>query len=242
MIWLATFVACGRIGMDPRSEEVGPDASVDIDDPSELDPYLASVMEDNPIAIWRFENDGAIAYPTIGVIEGNIQGTATYGIGRHGAGLVFDGRTTRIDLAGLGSLGAVEMWVRPAVDDDQVRFLFDTTPLGERLSLYGADTFTIAQREATAMATDYAKAPSLQRDVFAHLVVTFDGTRTALYVDGVRHVGMRGAGVTDASDVTVIGDTVAGSFYKFEGVIDELAAYATTLSAERVNVHFAAAR
>ena len=80
------------------------------------------------------------------------------------------------------------MWVRPAVHDDQVRFLVDGVTADDGYEMYGRDQFTMAERATAGTSRGYAKAPTLPLEGFTHVVVTFGESRIEMFVDGTRYV------------------------------------------------------
>ena len=73
-----------------------------------------------------------------------------------------------------------------------------------------------------------------------HVVGTYDGATQRLYVNGVEvaHRAQTGAASTSSYNVRIGSWDGSGEF--LGGVVDEVAVYRSTLSAERVQAHYAA--
>ncbi len=74
--------------------------------------------------------------------------------------------------------------------------------------------------------------------------MTFDGTETVIYLDGVevgRNSGAAERPIGGGAGSFVIGDNDPGQFNKLAGELDELAIYGSALSPAQVAAHFVAA-
>jgi len=92
-----------------------------------------------------------------------------------------------------------------------------------------------------AAAYNTVTGPTAQLGVWTHVVGTFDGAATTLYVNGVRVGSAAGLFSPNLSAPLRIGagatESQAGAFY-FEGGIDEVAVYGQALSAAQVAHHY----
>ena len=129
--------------------------------------------------------DDSTLYNNDGEIEG-----VSWGAGRYGRGLHFDGVNDRVRVQDSPSLRlspalTLEAWIRPGTDFSgsgtvlakrdsyELRILNNPVPRAVGAIWVGGD------REAI---TSQAK---LEHGVWQHVALTFDGSRLALYVDGV---------------------------------------------------------
>ena len=82
------------------------------------------------------------------------------------------------------------------------------------------------------------KAVTLQ--LFHHVVATFDGTVSKLYLDGVAKEGAEPVpGSLPALDFPLrVGQQSSNNYGPFLGVIDELAIYKEALSASTIEEHY----
>jgi hypothetical protein len=129
--------------------------------------------------------DDATLYNNDGQIEG-----ASWGAGRYGRGLRFDGVNDRVRVPDspslrLSSALTLEAWIKPGTDISgagtvlakrdsyELRILLNPVPRAVGAVWIGGNREPI---------TSHAK---LDLDVWQHVALTFDGTRLALYVNGV---------------------------------------------------------
>lgn len=254
-LWPAACViaaGCGRLGFDPAARGDAPFADARDSDAAAA-AYGEVVSADHPLAWWRFEEaGGATAEDAVGGHPGTFAGTVARAPGiAGGTAAVFDGATTRLSIGdAFAFAGAapytIELWVRPAIVDDQVRFLVDrsaTSVPDDGYQLYFAQTFTLASRTADGNEGGYASGNGLVAGVTTHVVATFDGAVTALYLDGVERGGMAAPALPAAGPgELVLGDLVSNQFFKYAGLLDEVAIYGAALGPARVAAHFAAGR
>lgn len=240
---LLLLAAGCRLGFDPR-EEPG-DTSA---------PYPMAVLTDQPLAYFRFDESGGQARSVVGTYAGTYEGDFVFG--EPGASdpldtsVRFDGSSTRIELGDVfrfaGSAAySFEVWIRPR-DVASTRFVLFRRALAtaDGYQFYIGDTYTIFSREAVSEFGYVGMgAPSL--DTWTHLVVTYSGALAILYMNGVevqRNGGDVSDPIGDEAGSFSIGDSAPGQFYKFDGLIDELAVYDHELPPARVLAHFQAAR
>lgn len=169
------------------------------------------------------------------------------------AAIALDGTNGRVSLGDRFSFTgrapfSIEVWVNPSVLDNRVRWIAHRgsgdPALTNSFGIYMLAVKSSFQRLSPG-GDSYAQGPALVTSKFVHIVATFDGSRSALYVDGALfNVGNAGAG--EVSDVPgsefVIGDVAMAQPSKLGGVVDELAIYDKALGAERVKAHFDAAQ
>ena len=215
--------------------------------------YDALVIADAPLAYFRFEEasgpfvdsmDPARSMTVTGTVERGVPAAV-------GVGVRFDGGAGRLLLGAsdFGFVGTVAMTVEawalttaPADFQDIVGKLELDAPNdtgyalrfrpGSRYGWFFSRTNPTGSRNMS-----FYSAP----EVLTHLVITFDGTASVLYVNGAEQDRQ-----DDASDIALpqtpapfrAGGLETGN--AFTGVLDELAIYDRALPADRVAAHFQA--
>lgn len=246
--WMVlALVACGRVGFD-----ASPDASSNVDDAGRS-LYAQAVEADRPVAYWRFdEPSGATVIDRIGGLSAVVEGTGfsrvAGAVNDGDAALQFDGSTSRVEIGDVFRFGgtaaySIEVWARRPEVTDQVRWLIDrrtsTTP-SDGWHLYTGLDFTLHARITAATEQGYATSDQFVPGVWRHIVATFDGSDTALYIDGTYRGGMLASQIGGGAGALVFGDLVSRQFYKFDGALDEIALYDYALTAPRIRAHYAA--
>jgi hypothetical protein len=238
------LAACGRIGFD-ASDEGERDEVV-------AEAYAQAVLADGPIAYFRFdEHAGPDAISEVGGVRGTYLGDFEFGaIGAVGdSTVVFDGLSTLVDLGDQFRFAGTtpytfEAWIYPYSIEDHTLFIVDRGgPAGDGYQFYVGDTYALFSRETAGAEFAYATGdapPPLRR--WTHLVATYDGVVSYLYVNGER-VGSNPLNspqnaIGDSAGTFSIGDHVPSQFYKWNGRIDELAIYPTALGAEQIVAHY----
>lgn len=238
LVAVVVVLSACRWGFDPRTDAAGSAST-----------YVAAVTADSPLAFYRFEEnlaDELGANPT-----GNAEGTLVYDSGVRGSrALRFDGATTRIVYGDAFPFAAtspftLELWIAPEGLDDQVRRIVTRSTADNGYDVYGSESFLLASRTGEGAEGSYASVspyPGANAQ-FVHVVATFDGGESALYVDGLYRGGMFDARrISSGIGTFVLGDSEPPLFFKFLGRLDELAIYDRALDASRVAAHFAAGR
>ncbi len=237
-------------GTAPDREAAAPDSQPDTPTGSA---YRAAVMADQPLAYWRLhETTGQVAIDEMGnASPGTFSGTAGRGVpGAVGDGdtaTSFDGTTTRLDIGdsfafpGTAAF-SIEVWVMVSVIDTQVRRIVSRnvqTGPDDGYALYYGDTFVLFSRFTAGTENGYAGGPTLPAGRFAHLVATYDGGATNLYIDGaVVDTGGTTSPISSGPGTLAFGDGARDAFFKFQGALDEIAVYGNALSAARVLAHY----
>jgi len=245
VIWVLG-TACGRYGFD---------ASDSSDSVTAV--YAAAVLADRPIAYFRFnETTGTVARSVVGSVQGTYEGTFGFGaagaVGDGDPSITFDGSTTRIVVGDVFRFAnrapySFEVWIKPA-ELGSTRFIVDRrTSTGNRegYTMYVGETYFLFSRTTNGSEFGYVSADPPALDVWTHAVVTFDGSKQAMYVDSVLvqvNLGDAANPIGDAAGAFTIGDMSPGQFFKFKGQMDELAVYDRALAPETVKAHFDAAR
>jgi 6-phosphogluconolactonase (cycloisomerase 2 family) len=136
---------------------------------------------------------------------------------------------------------SVEAWINPAngIDDNMAGFptVLAKTTFGDGYGMYYANGNIFFYMDDFIFTTVFAP---ISKNVFSHVVATFDGTRLRLYVNGV--LATNTATVPTAfvhSDGPLrIGNAAGGPFLSWLGSIGEVAIYPTALTQARVTAHF----
>ncbi len=218
-------------------------------------PYAAAVLADGPLAYFRFdEAGGEVAASAIGSVTGTYEGAFTFGapgaVGDGNPAVTFDGATTRIPVGDVFPFAgtapySLELWVRPSAILD-TRFLIDRRSVtgDEGYTMYLGTTYLLHARTTAGAEFGYVNIGSPVVGAWSHVVATFDGTETVIYLDGVEVARSGGAAadpIGGGAGAFVIGDTPQGQFNKLAGDLDELAIYGSALSPAQVAAHFQAA-
>ena len=218
--------------------------------------YVAAVMEDSPAAYFRFEETSGPFFDTVEPSRKlTVTGTVEYAApGAVGTGVGFNGGTGRLLLgsADFGFVGTahmtIEAWARTTAAtefQDIVGKWHSDPPNDAGWALRWRPTANMIQYGwffSRAAALDSRNMRGYETpDVFAHIVMTFDGEGSLFFVNGAQ-VDMQ----ADASDVVLptttepfrVGGLETGN--AFRGTLDELAIYDEALPAERVLAHYEA--
>ncbi len=210
--------------------------------------YASIVLADDPVSHWRLGDTGTTAADARGVNNGAYLNGAVTGATSL---LVSDGLDKAVALDGVNdhvrvpssaSLGlstqlSLEAWIKPTSLPAAGQFRSVVTK-PEAYSLQ----FNGPRLELTIMqfgVRQRLQAPlgAIQAGSTYHVVGTFDGTTRRLYVNGaqVASAGLTG-GATNSSQGLFVGSW-SGSGELFAGTVDEVAVYASALSAARVAAH-----
>jgi hypothetical protein len=243
---LLVLAGCGRLDF----------AAVDGLADGATDSYAAEVLADRPIGYWRLdEASGTVARDAAGAHPGTYDPTCQ--LGAPGAltsgdtAVRFDGASCVVtigdafEFSGSPSF-SIEVWASPAIVDDQVRRFVSrsngTSPgVGYQLAFFSnAQWFEIFDGSADLM---YVQSASPAAGAFEHVVIAVDSAAQSLYVDGALAMQADFSLSVPSDPATVtFGDLgpSPGSYYKYQGVLDEIAIYDHALTAARVAAHYAA--
>jgi hypothetical protein len=211
------------------------------------DPYAAAVVGDHPLAYWRLgDSDPPVAANEIGPETGTYRGGVLPGE----PGLVIGSDTaarfpgspsehirvdTGFDFAGRAPF-SVEVWIQQdaAVDGCVLGKAMQDGDLyvGWFVTL-GGEFIRFDRRPGP-----FAEAPRPDTTGPVHVVCTYDGTNSIIYVDGERVATRINETDIPAHEVPLlIGGCTEGAWAGFEGVLDEVALYDVPLSAAQVVAH-----
>jgi hypothetical protein len=213
------------------------------------------VTSDAPVAYWRLgEASGSTAADTTGTHAGTFNGNLTLGIsgalladpntaiGTNGS-TAYVGVPNAVDLNSTGDL-TVEAWAKPNVIGGgavvhkggstgysvwQYRLAMTSTGRWRGTVFIGTSAYQV---------TDPG-TPSTSG--WTHLAMTRSGSTLTLYVNGVPVSTATAAGALNSSTgILAIGRTGAANQDYFNGSIDEVAVYGTSLSPARILAHYQA--
>jgi hypothetical protein len=221
--------------------------------------YREAVLASAPIAYWPFDETeagnttdvigGRVAVPTAG---------ARVGAG-NGAGLVAGGRSAVFDGTGYfeapfdarlnGPIWTVELWARADGGGSIASPVTSRDALGGCGATRGWAMFALGTPRRWQTYTGSAGVPSCWRETIGpdvaagavvHLVATYDGTTTRLYVNGALAARLDGAYSPNAVAPLRIGAGAGNAneptFY-FTGAVDELALYDRALTPDEISTH-----
>lgn len=221
--------------------------------------YEASVLEDMPLAYWRFGaesedevldtsgNNNRGTYTNISfepgpiVKEAGVDRAATFG----GQSLV--GMGNRFGFAGASNF-TVETWVRAGENGNNNGIISKDKEEGgsER---HGWNLFIVPggssvqfERTVDSGSKQLVDVPGALpvNSAWKHVVATYDGTTLAIYVDGTLRdsTTMNNIDVPATTREFVLGGRDGGNAIEFFiGAIDEVAVYNHALAADRIMIH-----
>jgi hypothetical protein len=210
--------------------------------------YAATVLADAPVSHWRLGDTGTTAADARGVNNGTYFNGAVTGatslLASDGLdkAVALDGVNDHARVPNAASLAlstqlSLEAWIKPTSLPAAGQFRSVVTkPEAYSLQFNGPRIeFTIMQFGVRQRLQ--APLGTIQAGSTYHVVGTFDGTTRRLYVNGaqVASAALTG-GATNSSQGLFVGSWSGwGEF--FAGTLDEVAVYASALSAARVAAH-----
>jgi PKD repeat protein len=219
--------------------------------------YTSEVLADSPISYWRLgETSGTTAADSVGANTGALKGGVTLGalgalVGDTNAAMTFDGSTGYISVGNSATLNltgdlTVEAWAKPSVLDGTTRAVVHKGGTGGfstyqyRIGLTSGNTWrgTVYIGSTNLVVTSPSIATTSS---WTYLVMTRVGSTLTLYVNGTKVATATASGALNTSTgVLAIGRTGSTSVDYFKGSVDEVAVYATALSAARIAAHYRA--
>ena len=253
-------------GADAGATLDGADATVDAASDAKVEAtteagssgYRATVLADSPVAYYRFDDTGAVAKDETGAHDGTYKGAIA-----HVAGAIpsepsnaasFDG-SSYVDVGNiLPSLGAapfaLEAWASPVAGASDPACLAAKTfapggasgNVSEGYTLYldtGSNGLEFARFASGARSGP--SGPGLANGRFTHVVATYDGTTTMIFVDGSLAASKASSEqVATTSTPLTIGAGRGGIYCYFHGALDEVVFYDVALPAQRIQAHYLA--
>lgn len=197
-----------------------------------------------PVAAYSFdEGSGTTVKDSAGNHDGTISGATWTADGKYGSALDFDGVDDLVSIADAADLDltsnfTLEAWVRP----DTITAARPVIAKSE--SAGGNSGYLLSARylgnptgfvASSGTAKSVARPSPLPEDVWSHLAFTSDGTTLRLYVDGkLATTAPAIAAKATAANLVIGQGQVLGGY--FDGVIDEVRIYASTLPESEIQV------
>jgi hypothetical protein len=209
--------------------------------------YLSTVLADAPLHYWRLADGQSYIAHDIGAtprhlpVNSPVTAGGYSGIEAGGGSMVGFTLVNLIDLITTTNSGSLECWVY-AMDLqnglEAAIVLFGPSGVNGDFQI-----FILANGKpfGRAAAVGVTAAGAMSVDIWHHLVVTYNGAATTLYVDGVSQGATASVGGTGHNAQVMIGMLSNAGAEPFRGFIAEVAYYNFALSAARVLAHFNAA-
>lgn len=182
------------------------------------------------------ENSGTFIRDTSFSTNNATATNTTWGTGRVGNGLVFDGSSTYVsgqdnDISGTITVSA---WVNTDASQTSTVVGKDTT---QGVIELASNTPSFKITTGSTLQTVTAGS-AISSSTWHHLVGTYDGTNAYLYVDGVLAQTTAATGaISTNNSVWTIGRTVGGASH-FDGTLDEIKVFSRALSANEVKAEY----
>jgi hypothetical protein len=179
------------------------------------------------------EGSGSTVNSTPAGQQATVTGS-TWGTGRFGNAVVFDGGTTRVRTNAnitLGTAFTMEAWINnPAAADYET-----IMTVGENRDLY---LFNGQLRFDTG-ATFVSFGTTLPTDTWTHVAVTYDGTTMRAYVNGAAYGTAQTISLTSVSAPLQVGAWIFGAnnYDYFSGTIDNIRIYSRALTQTEISVN-----
>ncbi len=235
----ATDDAPAADGSGPPLPDAGPDAPTS-------SRYRAAVLEDGPTSYWPFDDEPGtlVAVDVIGGKNAVVNGKAVFGrAGIVGTGVTLEARESYLEVGNVYDFAGsapftIEAWAEPVLDSAFLNIggKRDGDRFGWVLYFRQEGTAQFEQRWMSGERVGYNETPRAYARP-AHVVVTFDGAKLAMYLDNEKFLKVFVPATGSA--MTVGASLVWGGGYT--GLLDEIAIYDKALSPERVSAHYKAA-
>lgn len=209
--------------------------------------YRDLVLADKPIAYWPLDDGqgSLVAKDIVGGKNANVSGAAKFGVaGVAGTALQIDDRATYLEVGDLFDFPdkapfTIEVWALPKLDEQFTNVGNKRGAGGNGWVLYFWDTGEVQfeQKWSNGQRVGYSEAPRTFAAP-AHVVVTFDGAKLAMYYDNEKLLKTFQDATGGPADLTNAMMWAGG----YAGLLDELAIYDFALPPEKVTAHFKAVR
>ena len=198
------------------------------------------------IGYWRFgDASGSTATAAVGLVTGTYGAGTTLGQ----PGLLTGDANKAVAFAGNATVGfgdafdfaanapfSLEAWVKPSTVDATSRRIFSKES-GENGYYLVNRTTNLQFARMSNGAYDTLAAPTLVAGTTYHVVVTYDGTTSRMYVNGTLVDSDTSAlSIPNTTAAFVVG-AKSGGGGNWAGTIDEPAVYSTALSANAISAH-----
>jgi hypothetical protein len=216
--------------------------------------YAAEVAKDNPLSWWRLgEKSGNVARDEQGVRGGTYVGNVTLGepgaiIGDPDTAAKLDGTSGCVRIADTFEFEgkatfSIEMWIKPASVGTERRLASRRSAMPESgYRVYFSPTQLRFERWSDGGLSGPSQTMLPTPAKWTHLVATYDGTSTRLWVDGTKADETPSpAPIPSVDAIFVWGSNSFCADDFFAGAMDELAIYDHALSDVRIAAHIKAA-
>lgn len=209
--------------------------------------YREAVLADKPVAYWPMgdESGSLVAKDIVGGKNATLTGNATFGVpGVAGTAISIDDRSAYLEVGDVFDFPGkqpftIEVWGLPTVDDTYTN-IGAKRANGSGWVLYFRNTGTVQFEQYWPNSSGRVGFSEQSRTFTtpAHVVVTYDGSKLAMYYDNVK------LPKTYQDDADGGGPIhLATPLYwapGYHGLLDEIAIYDHALPADRVSAHFKA--
>jgi hypothetical protein len=214
--------------------------------------YAVTVMEDSPISYWRLDElSGTSALDAQGINPGAYRNDPRLGqpslVPSDGfdRSVRFDGTNDRVYIPSSDSLSptarvSVEAWIKPAALPAAGRIAF----IAGRADAYSIELngprleFMVARARGRSRLR--TRAGLIAPGQAYHVVGTYNGTAEQIFVNGVKVAGAAVSGPVSPGALPFGVGSAGRGGRPFRGMIDDVAVYASSLSATTVSAHFRA--
>lgn len=218
--------------------------------------YVPTIQADTPLAYYRLDElSGTIADDISGnANQGTLHGSVTLGV----TGLLFSGSDTAMSFD--GSTGyislptsfvptgahawSIEAWCKPAGLPASPNFTtlvaMGTAASHEKASLLIHNNSGSIKFVLSCFSADITGTTTVNTGTIYHVVGTYDGTNTRLYVNGALEAGPTPFTLNLVATFASIAAENSGAADFLNGTIDEPAFYNYALSAAQISAHYVA--
>lgn len=213
----------------------------------EQDTYLAEVLADSPISLWRLgETSGTSAVDYMGVQNGTYTGGYTQNqtgalLGDSDPAVLLNGSTGYINVPDHNSLDlgdgpmTIECWIKRTNTTAAEQKFGNRGNLSWELRITSGHFFYFGQY---GVGTIVETTTTVNDTNWHHMVATKNGATAKIYIDGNDVSGVTNSRtLSNVTDALSIGRRYDNAEY-FNGSIDEFAIYGSVLSASRVKAHY----
>jgi len=222
--------------------------------------YAKAILADTPVSYWRLGESGASATDYSGSNNGSLLGSVTPGqagaLADGNKAMRFnglDGTNIRVpNSSGLAAINAstgfaMETWVNPQTSvlpsGYRLFYSFPDQP-ASYLGLYngGSGLRVVVALVINGTQRSFVAGPTLSVGTWYHVAATYDGAALTLYINGSavgQLTGLSGPVSIGNGGVMLGGYPISGGQYSFDGVLDEPAIYAHSLTPGQIASHYA---
>lgn len=219
---------------------------------SPADAYALAVLADRPSMYLRFdEPSGTRAADVTGAHDGTCIGPVGRGVDGAFAGskaVRFSGAQAGVDVGSIFAFEGrkpftLEAWVKPSANDKNFRYVLGHESAGvggrENYAIYVYDGVVQFERYVAGVGAGPSAPVPSPMSAYHHLVVTYDGDLSQLYVNGVAAGAFADAKSAALKPTSFfIGCGAQIDTFNFAGDIDDVAVYETALPASRIAAHY----